>query len=640
MHFQRMGVISFFICSGIFIGSLSSAPSSLTGNLFVLQRKNVQSFAINKTFTENTQTDVVRGEGLACAMPSTVYGASVDAKIELLNEASLVRFILIDQYGNEFMIYEINSLLAENTSFSIADVCHETKLLDAVNPASLRVDILAATVTLQNASFVTEAPCSRGEISTLKEQIQADQHQRRIDLYNKMIKLKGEEWIAGPTEISMKTYQEKKCYYLGGENNPLPNTQGSEFYAGGVMPSRTNTPPAKITIPKESMYADTFDWRNRHGAIKSSSPYFNSSQNGSYNGWCTPIRRQGNCGSCYIFSSVAEAEIKYNLYYNQQIDMDLSEQFVGSCHSRYAGKMCNGGIPDQVSSFMVSDGITDEEGFEYTASNSTECRDSADNSEEHAFFASYKRLKRNEVNNWEDLKKCIIKYGPLASADLSMSHAMGVVGYQQRGDEFITIYKNSWGGSGDRGYMYKASPYNQSSWAAFDMTKPEALISYLYTDDDIRCVDLDGDGYYNWGIGPKPATCPEGCPDEIDCDDSDPGFGPYIDSTGRCQENTTGQVPSKSSFPGLKYTYHYDPIMRASVIRFNAPDNASASVTIYKLSGTRVKKLAVNKQENGSRKAVWNSAGSPVSKGIYLCTICIDNAGTDTKTSFKIAVVR
>ena len=169
------------------------------------------------------------------------------------------------------------------------------------------------------------------------------------------------------------------------------------------------------------------------------------------------------------------------------------------------------------------------------------------------------------------------------------------------------------------------------------MTEPEALISYVYTDDDIRCVDLDGDGYYNWGIGPKPATCPDGCPDENDCDDSDPEFGPYIDSTGECRENVTSIIPSKSSFAGLKYSYSYDPVHRVSVIRFNAPDNAAASVTVYKLSGTRVKELAVNKEENGSRKAVWNSAAAPVSKGIYVCTISIDNAGTPIKTSFKIA---
>ena len=50
--------------------------------------------------------------------------------------------------------------------------------------------------------------------------------------------------------------------------------------------------------------------------------------------------------------------------------------------------------------------------------------------------------------------------------------------------------------------------------------------SRVFLDGDIVCEDKDGDGYYNWGIGSKPATCPD-CPDEPDCDDSDPTLGPY-----------------------------------------------------------------------------------------------------------------
>jgi hypothetical protein len=30
----------------------------------------------------------------------------------------------------------------------------------------------------------------------------------------------------------------------------------------------------------------------------------------------------------------------------------------------------------------------------------------------------------------------------------------------------------------------------------------------LLTLADIVCEDRDGDGYYYWGIGPKPSNCP------------------------------------------------------------------------------------------------------------------------------------
>ncbi len=39
------------------------------------------------------------------------------------------------------------------------------------------------------------------------------------------------------------------------------------------------------------------------------------------------------------------------------------------------------------------------------------------------------------------------------------------------------------------------------------------------------CTDKDGDGYCNWGIGPKPTSCPATCKAEEDCDDSNAAIG-------------------------------------------------------------------------------------------------------------------
>ena len=58
------------------------------------------------------------------------------------------------------------------------------------------------------------------------------------------------------------------------------------------------------------------------------------------------------------------------------------------------------------------------------------------------------------------------------------------------------------------------------------------ITSIKYTDANIVCEDRDG--YYYWGIGPKPATCPN-CPDEEDGDDSDPTLGP-MDEFGNCRQ--------------------------------------------------------------------------------------------------------
>jgi hypothetical protein len=169
-------------------------------------------------------------------------------------------------------------------------------------------------------------------------------------------------------------------------------------------------------------------------------------------------------------------------------------------------------------------------------------------------------------------------------------------------------------------------------------------VSELYDDSDIRCVDLDNDGYYNWGIGPKPETCPDGCPEERDCDDSDPGLGPYVEEngvwTGECKEITVDVIANQADYSAISYHNFYDPVQQANVIRFDAPQNAKVSVNIYRMSGTLVKSLAVNQAKDGMMTAVWNRSGSSVSKGIYVCKISVGDANTVATNSFKIAVLR
>ena len=52
------------------------------------------------------------------------------------------------------------------------------------------------------------------------------------------------------------------------------------------------------------------------------------------------------------------------------------------------------------------------------------------------------------------------------------------------------------------------------------------IIRKGHTDAEIICEDKDGDGYYNWGIGPKPSHCPAEAQILPDGNDSDPLQGP------------------------------------------------------------------------------------------------------------------
>ena len=73
------------------------------------------------------------------------------------------------------------------------------------------------------------------------------------------------------------------------------------------------------------------------------------------------------------------------------------------------------------------------------------------------------------------------------------------------------------------------------------------------SDNDIVCEDKDGDGLYNWGIGPKPVSAPWWVADNEDGDDSDINKG-IIDDYGNIEQlpegitiaDTLGCLPSQT----------------------------------------------------------------------------------------------
>ena len=126
------------------------------------------------------------------------------------------------------------------------------------------------------------------------------------------------------------------------------------------------------------------------------------------------------------------------------------------------------------------------------------------------------------------LKKALVQYGPLTGSIFNGSngHAMALVGWQDYSDGTIDwIYKDS-NPSGLSGLR----KINSSSATTLGSSSRASFASCLsYTDLDRVCVDMDGDGYYNWGIGTKPETCPVCAPDTPDGNDADPTIGPVDD---------------------------------------------------------------------------------------------------------------
>jgi PAS domain S-box-containing protein len=416
---------------------------------------------------------------------------------------------------------------------------------------------------------------------------------------------KGMSWTALPTELSLKTYSDKKCIF-GRQDSILHNLQGFEYYAGGIFGMKSGASgsalPARTTTSIDLI--DAFDWRTKHGAQNPNSPYYDKDSLGG--GWATPIRSQAipqYCGSCWSHFTVATAEIMTNLYYNRHYDLNLSEHYLMTCSCIEAcfneGRPCSGGRSTKAAEWIVNYGVTNEENFPYQAVDSLTCSDSGANPTEHLRFA--KGIFSYSIPSEDSLKQFLVHYGPLNLFIESLWHCLCCVGYfsDSLTGETIWILKNSFGvSSGNNGYLY--TKLSMSDVRTADAFIPP-VISKVYTDNNIRCVDLDKDGYYNWGIGPKPATCPDGCSSEEDCDDSRNDLGPQLPD-GSCKRINSGinQLPKSKS--EILYFYGGNPFKSTVIINFQTSLYASVLIHIYDITDRKQMEAALRESENRYRQ--------------------------------------
>jgi len=88
--------------------------------------------------------------------------------------------------------------------------------------------------------------------------------------------------------------------------------------------------------------------------------------NWAANGAVTPIKNQGQCGSCWSFSTTGSVE-GLNFIYTKNLN-SLSEQNLMDCSSSYGNAGCNGGSMDQSFKYIIANnGIDLESDYPYQA---------------------------------------------------------------------------------------------------------------------------------------------------------------------------------------------------------------------------------------------------------------------------------
>jgi C1A family cysteine protease len=184
-------------------------------------------------------------------------------------------------------------------------------------------------------------------------------------------------------------------------------------------------------------------------------------------GAVTPIKNQGQCGSCWAFSTTGSLEGIY--FISKGNLLSFSEQQLVDCSGSYGNEGCDGGWPFWALEYTESQGIELESTYPYTAVDGTCAYNSSAVQYNNAGYGNV--TKNNEVALAtalvnQPISVCVeadqsvfqLYTGGIitsASCGTQLDHAILAVGYSTQGKQEYWIVKNSWGTSwGLAGYVY------------------------------------------------------------------------------------------------------------------------------------------------------------------------------------------